>query len=181
MGKTEGGAVWLNADMTTPYDYYQYWRNVEDADTARLLKVFTTLPMTEIKKLEALRDKEINEAKKILAFEATKLAHGEQAAADAQNTAQKVFEQGGVGGDLPTINIDPARFAKGVSIVDLFVEAKLAASKGEARRLIQQGGASVNDNKVGAPDQTVSDSDFTKDGYIKLSAGKKKHVLVKKS
>ncbi len=181
MGKTEGGAVWLNADMTTPYDYYQYWRNVEDADTARLLKVFTTLPMAEIKKLEALRDKEINEAKKILAFEATKLAHGEQAATDAQNTAQKVFEQGGVGGDLPTINIDPARFAKGVSIVDLFVEAKLAASKGEARRLIQQGGASVNDSKVGAPDQTVSDSDFTKDGYIKLSAGKKKHVLVKKS
>ena len=137
--------------------------------------------MAEIKKLEALKDKEINEAKKILAFEATKLAHGEQAALDAQTTAQKVFEQGGVGGDLPTINIDPTRFTGGLSIVDLLVETKLATSKGEARRLIQQGGASVNDNKVGTPDQTVSDSDFTKDGYIKLSAGKKKHVLVKKS
>ena len=181
MGKTAEGAGWRNADMLSPYNYYQYFRNTEDADVGKFLKLFTTLPMAEIKKLEALKDKEINEAKKILAFEATKLAHGEQAALDAQTTAQKVFEQGGVGGDLPTINIDPTRFTGGLSIVDLLVETKLATSKGEARRLIQQGGASVNDNKVGTPDQTVSDSDFTKDGYIKLSAGKKKHVLVKKS
>jgi tyrosyl-tRNA synthetase len=167
--------------MLKPYDYYQYWRNTEDADVGRFLRLFTTLPMHEIKKLEALKDKEINEAKKILAFEATKLCHGEKAAQDAQATAQKVFEQGGVGGDLPSITIEGSRFAKPVPVVDLLVEAKLAASKGEARRLIQGGGAYVNDNKVENTEHTVSDQDFTKDGYIKLSAGKKKHALVRKS
>lgn len=181
MGKTADGAVWLNADMLSPYNYYQYWRNTEDADVGRFLRLFTTLPLAEIKKLEALKDREINEAKKILALEATKLCHGEKAAAEARDTAQKVFEQGGVGGDLPTITVDPARFASAVPVVDLFVEAKLASSKSEARRLIQQGGAYVNDNKVENADQTVSDSDFVKEGYIKLSAGKKKHVLVRKS
>jgi tyrosyl-tRNA synthetase len=181
MGKTAEGAVWLNADMLSPYNYYQYWRNTEDADVGKFLRLFTTLPIAEIKKLEALKDKEINEAKKVLAFEATKLCHGEKAAEEAQGTAQKVFEQGGVGGDLPSISLPAARFAQAIPVVDLFVEAKLAASKSEARRLIQQGGASVNDNKVENTDQTVSESDFTKDGYIKLSAGKKKHALVKKA
>ncbi len=181
MGKTADGAVWLNADLLSPYDYYQYWRNTEDADVGRFLRLFTTLPIAEIKKLEALKDKEINEAKKILAHEATKMCHGEQAANDAQSTAQKVFEQGGVGDDLPSISLPASRFTQAVPVIDLFVEAKLASSKGEARRLIQQGGAYVSDNKVENTEQTVSDSDFTKDGYIKLSAGRKKHALVKKT
>ncbi|HBR68095.1 MAG TPA: tyrosine--tRNA ligase [Rhodospirillaceae bacterium] len=181
MGKTEGGAVWLNADMTSPYDYYQYWRNVEDADTVRLLKIFTLLPMAEIKKLAALQGQEINEAKKVLAFEATKLAHGAAAANDAQGTAQKVFEQGGVGGDLPSIEIPAARLNAGVPVVDLLVETGLAASKGEAKRLIKGGGARVNDNQVTAEDHSVSGKDLAAEGCIKLSSGKKKHALVKVS
>jgi tyrosyl-tRNA synthetase len=179
MGKTVNGAVWLNADMLSPYDYYQFWRNVDDADVSKLLRRFTVLPIAEIKKLEALKDKEINDAKKALAYEATKLCHGEAAANDAQGTAQKVFEQGGVGGDLPSITIDPARLKGGVSIVDLLVEAGLAASKGEARRLIEGGGAKLNDNKIEKADQQASDAELTSEGYIKLSAGKKKHALVK--
>ena len=179
MGKTEGGAVWLNADMTSPYQYYQYWRNVEDADTAQLLKVFTTLPMDEIRKLEALEGAEINEAKKVLAFEATKLCHGEQAAIDAAATAQKTFEQGGAGDDLPSIMVDETRLSAGVAIVDLLVEAGLAESKGKARKLIQQGGAKINDNKIETEDQSISASEITDEGYIKLSAGKKKHALIK--
>ncbi len=179
MGKTAGGALWQNADQTSPYDYWQYWRNVEDADVGRLLKVFTTLSLDEIAKLEKLKDAEINEAKKILAFEATKLCHGEKAAKEAQDTAQKVFEQGGVGDDLPSISIDKSRLSGGVTIVDLLVESGLAASKGEARRLIEGGGAKINDNKINAPTQSASISDLTGEGYIKLSAGKKKHALVK--
>lgn len=179
MGKTESGAVWLNADMLSPYDYYQFWRNADDADVSTLLRRFTTLPMDEIKKLEALKDKEINEAKKILAFEATKLCHGEQAALDAQSTAQKVFEQGGVGDDLPSIEIEKSRLQSGIPVVDLLVESGLAASKGEARRLIQGGGARLNDNKIDAVDASASSADLTADGLIKLSAGKKKHALVK--
>jgi tyrosyl-tRNA synthetase len=179
MGKTEGGAVWLNADMFSPYEYWQYWRNVEDADVSRLLRVFTTLPMDEIRKLEALQDSEINEAKKVLAFEATKLCHGEQAALDAAETARKVFEQGGVGDDLPVIMIDGTRLSAGVPVIDLFVEAGLAASKGEARRLIQGGGAKLNDNKIENDSATAFSTDLTVEGHIKLSAGKKKHALVK--
>jgi tyrosyl-tRNA synthetase len=179
MGKSADGAIWLNADMLSPYDYYQYWRNTEDADVGRFLKIYTTLPMAEIAKLEKLKDAKINEAKKILAYEATKLCHGEAAAKDAQETAQKVFEQGGVGGDLPSVMIEKSRLAQGVAIIDLFVEAGLAASKGEARRLIQGGGARVNDNKVENAEQSASISDLAVEGYIKLSAGKKKHALIK--
>ena len=179
MGKTVSGAVWLNADMLSPYDYYQYWRNADDVMVGTLLRRFTILPMDEIKKLEALEGAEINEAKKILAFEATKLCHGEAAAKDAEATAQKVFEQGGVGGDLPSIDIDAARLSGGVSVVDLFVETGLAASKGEARRLIKGGGARINDVKIEDQDLNASNDDLTSDGYIKLSAGKKKHALVK--
>jgi len=178
MGKTEGGAVWLNADLTSPYDYYQYWRNVEDADTAKLLKIFTTLPMDEIKKLEALEGAEINEAKKVLAFEATQLCHGEQAANDAAQTAAKVFEQGSVGDDLPSITIDAARLENGISILDLFVESGLTASKGETKRLIKGGGAKLNDAPVTDQNATASNADLS-DGHLKLSAGKKKHALVK--
>lgn len=178
MGKTESGAVWLNANMLSPYDYYQYWRNVDDAMVGTLLRRFTVLPMDEIRKLEALKGQEVNEAKKILAFEATKLCHGKVAAAEAQGTAQKVFEQGSVGDDLPSIYIEEARLNKGVPVVDLFVETGLASSKGEARRLIQGGGARVNDEKISAIEHRSSASDLTGQGYIKLSAGKKKHALV---
>lgn len=179
MGKTENGAVWLNRAMLSPYDYYQYWRNADDAMVPILLKRFTILPMDEITKLEALQGQEINEAKKVLAFEATKLCHGEQAAQEAQETAQKVFEQGSVGVDLPSITIDASRLDKGEAIIDLFVEAGLASSKGEIRRLIKQGGARLNDNKIESDDAQACISDLTEDGYIKLSAGKKKHALIR--
>jgi tyrosyl-tRNA synthetase len=179
MGKTVNGAVWLNADLLPPYDYYQYWRNVDDVMVSRLLRRFTILPMDEIRKLEALEGAEINEAKKILAFEATKLCHGEQAATEAAATAQQVFEKGGVGDDLPSIEIDAGRLGQGISVLDLFVETGLAASKGEAKRLIKGGGAKINDNKIEDQDFNASDSDLTADGHIKLSAGKKKHALVK--
>ena len=179
MGKTEGGAVWLNADLTSPYDYYQYWRNVEDVDTVKMLKIFTTLPMDEITKLEALEGADINEAKKILAFEATKLCHGEQAAHDAAQTAAKVFEQGSVGDDLPNITIDASRLDDGISILDLFIECGLAESKGEVKRLIKGGGAKLNDIAITDQNANASKSDLTTEGHIKLSAGKKKHASVK--
>ena len=176
MGKTEGGAIWLNADLTSPYDYFQYWRNVEDADVAKLLKVFTLLPMSEITRLEKLQGQDINEAKRVLAYETTKLAHGEAAAKEAMDTAQKVFEQGGVGEDLPVIYAD---LAAPVPFIDLLVQAGLAPSKGEARRLVTGGGAKCNDQPVTDAALTVSNSNLTSEGYIKLSAGKKRHALVR--
>ncbi len=179
MGKTADGAVWLNADKLPPYDYWQYWRNTEDADVGRFLKLFTTLPMDEIKKLESLQGAEINEAKKILAHEATKMIHGQAAALEAAATAAKVFEQGSVGDDLPSIKIDRARLDAGVSVMDLFVECGLAESKGEVKRLIQGGGARVNDSGISDQALTLSSANLTKEGYIKLSAGKKKHALVR--
>ncbi len=181
MGKTAAGAVWLNPDMLSPYDYYQYWRNTEDADVGRFFKLFTTLPMDEIAELEAAEGNLINESKKRLAYEVTKLLHGEEAAQHAQDTAQKVFEQGGVGDDLPSIEIESARLAADIPVLDLFVETGLAASKGEARRLVQGGGAKVNDVAVKDAGDFVSNADLAaNDGkYIKLSAGKKKHALVK--
>jgi len=179
MGKTAEGAIWLNADKLSPYDYWQYWRNTEDEDVGRFLKLFTTLPMDEIAKLEALQGAEINEAKKVLAFEATKLCHGEQAAKDAQETAAKTFEQGSVGDDLPSIEIEGTRLSGGIEILELFVETGLAASKGEVKRLIKGGGARINDNKIENQEFSASDSDLTDEGYIKLSAGKKKHALVR--
>jgi tyrosyl-tRNA synthetase len=179
MGKTEGGAVWLNADMFSPYDYWQYWRNAEDNDVARLLKVFTVLPMDEIARLEKLGGSEINEAKKILAFEATKLCHGEQAAREAAETARKTFEQGGAGDNLPSIHIDKSRLDHGVPLIDLLIEAGLAASKGEAKRLIEGSGARCNDQPVTIVTHAVTMADMTGEGYIKLSAGRKKHALVR--
>lgn len=178
MGKTENGAVWLNADMLSPYDYYQYWRNADDAMVGTLLRRFTVLPMDEIKKLEALEGAEINDAKKVLAFEATKLCHGEKAAKDAAETAQKTFEQGGVGGDLPTITLSANQLESGVAVIDLFIEAGFASSKGEARRLIQGGGARLNDNKIDDENASVSAADLS-GGQAKLSASKKKHALLK--
>lgn len=179
MGKTENGAVWLNADMLSPYDYYQYWRNVDDVMVSTLLRRFTILPIEEIEKLEALQGQEINEAKKILAFEATKLCHGEQAATDAAETATKVFEQGSVGGDLPSIDVETARLDAGIPVLELLVEAGLAESKGKARKLVEQGGAKLNDEKITDINASASGNDLTAEGHIKLSAGKKKHALVK--
>lgn len=178
MGKTEKGAVWLNAAMLTPYDYWQYWRNVEDADVGKLLRRFTTLPMDEIARLEALQGQEINDAKKILAFEATKMCHGAAEAENAAETARQTFEQGGAGGDLPRITVAGARLSAGLPLLDLLVEAGMAASKGEARRLVQGGGVKVNDNAITDPAHNAGQADITADGYIKLSAGKKKHALV---
>jgi tyrosyl-tRNA synthetase len=176
MGKTAAGAVWLNADMLSPYDYWQYWRNTEDADVERFLKLFTTLPMEEIAKLAALEGVEINEAKKVLANEATTLLHGADAARAAAETAQKTFEQGGAGEDLPTIDGQP-----GDGLLALFVAAGLAASNGEVRRAVQGNSVSVNGTKVTDPSYAVSESDFADGGMIKLSLGKKKHALVRRA
>ncbi len=178
MGKTVDGAVWLNSDMRTPYEYYQFWRNTEDDDVGRFLRLFTILEIAEIEKLEGLEGQEINEAKKILAFEATKLCHGHDAAILAQNTALEVFEQGNAAG-LPAITIDAGRLSDGVSILDLFVETGLAESKSEARRLIKGGGAKLNDNKIETEDRVAEQADFAEEDFIKLSAGKKKHAIVK--
>ncbi|PCI54983.1 MAG: tyrosine--tRNA ligase [Alphaproteobacteria bacterium] len=178
MGKTLNGAVWLNADMLSPYDYYQYWRNVDDIMVDTLLRRFTTLDMMEIRKLSNLQGAEINEAKKILAFEATKLCHGENAAKDAVKTAQDVFEQGGVGGDLPSITVGKDFLENGIEVIELLVETGLCSSKGDARRLIKGGGARINDVPVSSIDQTASLADINGD-HIKVSSGKKRHALVK--
>lgn len=179
MGKTLNGAVWLSADMLSPYDYYQYWRNCDDTMVETLFKRFTMMPMDEIAKLTALQGQEINEAKKILAFEATKMCHGEVAANDAQNTAQKVFEQGSVGDNLPSIEVSKSELENGMAFADLFIACGLATSKGEVKRLIKGGGAKCNDNSVSDIDLTLNAGDLTDEGYIKLSSGKKRHALVK--
>lgn len=180
MGKTLNGAVWLNKAMLSPYDYYQYWRNVDDVMVDKLLKRFTTLHLDEIKQLSGLQGQEINEAKKILAFEATKLCHGEQAAQDARTTAQKLFEQGQAGGDLPIVPVDQATLTKGLDILTLLIQAGFVSSKGEGRRLIKAGGVRVNDEKVTDDTLRLSTADM-QDAHIKLSSGKKKHALIKKA
>lgn len=177
MGKTAGGAIWLNEAMLPAYDYWQFWRNTQDADVGKFLKLFTELPLDEIAKLEALEGQEINEAKRILANEATAMCRGPEAAIHAERTAHETFVKGGAGDDLPTIQIAAARLDEGLPVTDLFIEAGLGASKGEVRRLIKQGGAKINDQKVSGEDITV-DSASLADGKIKLSAGKKRHALV---
>jgi len=179
MGKTAQGAVWLREDMLPAYDYWQYWRNTADADVGRFLKLFTDLPLDEIRRLEALQGQEINEAKIILANEATAMCHGPEAAARAAETARQTFAEGTAGGDLPTVAVARARLDAGIPVVDLMVEAGLAASKGEVRRLIRGGGAKVNDVAVSDEAATLSAADLTERGDIKLSAGKKRHALVK--
>ncbi|MEZ5924938.1 MAG: tyrosine--tRNA ligase [Hyphomicrobiaceae bacterium] len=179
MGKTMAGAVWLNADMLSPYDYWQYWRNAEDADIGRFLKLYTELPMDEIAKLAALGGAEINEAKKVLATEATALLHGRAAAEAAAETARKVFSEGASAAGLPTISIGEAELAAGIGVLTLFVRAGLCASNGEARRQIQGGGLRINDQPVGDDKRQVGPSDLGPDGVIKLSLGKKRHVLIK--
>ncbi|WP_020178511.1 tyrosine--tRNA ligase [Methylopila sp. M107] len=180
MGKTASGAVWLNADMTDPFAFWQFWRNADDADVERFLKLFTDLPLDEIARLSALKDSEINEAKKVLATEATAIVHGRAAAEAAAETARKTFEEGALAESLPTVEIDAALLAGGLGVLQAFAEvAGLVASNGEARRLIKGGGLRVNDKP--APDDRVvlTAADLTPEGVIKLSLGKKKHVLLR--
>lgn len=179
MGKTESGAVWLNADMFSPYDYWQYWRNTEDLDVGKMLALVTTLPMGEVARLSALAGAEINEAKKILATEATALLHGREAANSAAATAQQTFEQGGRGGDLPTIDLAAAEIEAGASVIDQFIAAGLCSSKGEARRHIKAGALKINDLPV-SEERALSTPDII-DGAIKLSIGKKKHAIIRVS
>jgi len=179
MGKTAAGAVWLNADMRSPYDYWQYWRNTEDADVGRFLRLFTDLPMAEIERLEALRGAEINDAKKVLADEATTMLHGAEAARSAREAAEKAFEQGAVSADLPTIEVARAELDAGVPIATLATTAGLTVSNGEARRLAQGGGLRLNDQQIQDGMRLVTSADVTGDGVVKLAAGKKKIVLIR--
>ncbi len=178
MGKTVGGAVWLNADMRSPYDYWQFWRNTEDADVGRFMKLFTDLSMEDIARYEAMQGADINEAKKVLANEATRMLHGEEAAHAAAEAARVAFEVGSVSGDMPTFEIAAADLEAGVVLAALATDAGLAASRGEARRLAQGGGLRVNDAAEADANRTITSADLV-DGVVKLAAGKKKIVLVK--
>ncbi|MBE0694174.1 MAG: tyrosine--tRNA ligase, partial [Aquamicrobium sp.] len=179
MGKSLSGAVWLNPDMLSAYDFWQYWRNTEDADVGRFLKLYTTLPMDEIARLEALGGAEINEAKKVLATEATAMLHGRADAEAAAETARKTFEEGALAESLPTVAVPAAEIEAGIGVLALFVRAGLAASNGEARRHVQGGAVRVNDQPVSDDRRVVGSADVTADGVVKLSLGKKKHVLVR--
>jgi len=179
MGKSVGGAVWLNAEKLLPYEYWQFWRNTEDADVGRFLRLFTELPIDEIAPLERLEGSEINEAKKVLATEATALCHGQEAAEAAAATAHTVFESGGSDSGLPMITVPRDLLAVGIPAFELFNRAGLAASNGEARRLIRGGGARINDAPVENETRTVSLADLDSLGMIKLSAGRKRHALMR--
>jgi tyrosyl-tRNA synthetase len=179
MGKTAAGAVWLNADQVSPYQYWQYWRNTEDDDVARFLKLFTVLPLDEIERLAALQGAEINEAKKILATEATTLVHGRTAADEAAATARTTFEQGGVGASLPTVEIPRAELQTGIGVLAAFVKAGLAGSNGEVRRAIANNAILINDTRVSDEKATIAEADVGTNGAVKLSLGRKRHVLLK--
>jgi len=178
MGKTAAGAVWLNADLVSPYDYWQYWRNTEDGDVSRFLKLFTVLPLDEISRLAALQGSEINEAKKVLATEATALVHGRSAADEAADTSRRTFEEGTHAENLPTVEITTADMAN-LGVLAAFVRAGLVSSNGEARRQIKGGGLKVNDTTVTDEKMVLTTSVLTPEGVIKLSLGKKRHVLLK--
>jgi tyrosyl-tRNA synthetase len=179
MGKTAAGALWLDPEMTSPWDFWQYWRNTEDADVVRFLKLYTTMPMDEIGRLAALGGSEINDAKKVLATEVTAMLHGREAAETAAETARKTFEEGALAENLPTVDVSKAELSAGLGLLNLMVQAGLAGSNGEARRHVQGGAVRVNDAQIGDPKATVSDGDLTADGVIKLSLGKKKHILIR--
>ena len=179
MGKSASGAVWLNADLLPVYDFWQYWRNTEDADVVRFLKLFTILPMDEIARLAALGGSEINEAKKILATEVTTLLHGRDAAEQAAETARKTFEEGALADTLPTVEVAASELEAGIGLLGLIVKAGLAASNGEARRHVQGGAVKINDAGVSDERMSVGSAQLTGDGVIKLSLGKKKHILIK--
>jgi tyrosyl-tRNA synthetase len=179
MGKTAAGAVWLNADQVSPYDYWQYWRNTEDADVSRFLKLFTVLPLGEIERLAALKGADINEAKKVLATEATRLVHGQGAADEAAATARTTFEEGGLGSSLPTVEVPRAELKAGIGVLAAFVKAGLAASNGEVRRAVANNAILVNDVRVTNDKATIGEADVTAEGVVKLSLGRKRHVLLK--
>ena len=179
MGKTAAGAVWLNANRLSPYDYWQYWRNVEDADVGRFLKLFTDVPLGEITRLEKLQGSEINDAKIVLANEATMLCHGAAAARTAAETARRTFVEGGLGQDLPVIEIARAELEVGIAAYELLRRTGLAASNGEARRLVKGGGARLNDAVIEDENRKITTADLDSDGVVKLSFGKKKHAVVR--
>lgn len=179
MGKTAAGAIWLNEAQLSAYDYWQFWRNTEDADVARFLKLFTFLPLDEIARLEKLSGSEINEAKKVLATEATALLHGRDKAEAAAETARKTFEQGTLASDLPTIEIPRSELDAGIGILVAFVKAGLVSSNSEARRQIHGGGLKVNDVAVTSDKASLTPADASASGFIKLSLGKKKHILLR--
>jgi len=179
MGKTAAGAVWLNEEKLSSYDYWQYWRNTEDADVGRFLKLFTDLPLEEIARLEKLQGAEINEAKIILANEATTLCHGAVAAAAAAETARRTFVEGGLGEALPSIDISRADLDAGIVAYDLLRRSGLVASNGEARRLIKGGGARLNDAAIDDENRKIGSGDINADGVIKLSSGKKRHAVIR--
>ncbi|MFC7052690.1 tyrosine--tRNA ligase [Hansschlegelia quercus] len=180
MGKTAGGAVWLNADMASPYVFWQYWRNTEDDDVVRFLKLFTDLPVAEIERLGALGGAEINEAKKVLATEATAIVHGRAAAEEAEATARTTFEEGALSQSLPTVAIDASALVAGLGVLSAFSEiAGLVASNGEARRQVKGGGLRLNDKPVTDERAVLTEADLTPEGVIKLSLGRKKHVLLR--
>ena len=183
MGKTAKGAVWLSNEILSPYEYWQFWRNTADGDVGRFLRLFTELSLEEIIKLEALKDAELNEAKKLLATEATTLCHGKKAAINAANSAYQTFEEGGIGNNLPETVLSIETLSMGVQLLDLLVGPtyglQLAKSKGEARRLIRGGGIRINDQQVTDEARVVTNKDLNKERLIKLSAGKKRHALVK--
>ena len=177
MGKTANGAVWLNAERLNPYEFWQFWRNTEDDDVARFLRLFTELPLDEVQRLGQLRGAEVNEAKQILAMEATKLAHGEEAAREAAETARRTFEEGENAAGLPSVGVSRTELDSGVTVAQLLVRAGLSTSKGEARRLVLNSGARLNGALVLDADSHVTAADLT-EGVLKLTAGKKRHVLV---
>jgi len=179
MGKSLGGAVWLDREMFSVYDFWQYWRNAEDADVTRFLKLYTTLPLSEIERLSALQGAEINEAKKILATEITAMLHGRESALAAQETARQTFEEGKAGGELPTLHLETSELRSGIGLLSLLVRAGLAPSNAAARRHVQGAAIRLNDVLIEDDKRLVSDDDRDGDGLIKLSFGKKKHVIVK--
>ncbi|ESR25087.1 tyrosine--tRNA ligase [Lutibaculum baratangense] len=179
MGKTAAGAVWLNEDMLSSWDYWQFWRNTEDADVGRFLKLFTDLPMEEIARLEALKGSEINEAKKVLATEATAILHGRKAAEEAAETARRTFEEHAFASALPTVEVPAQELEEGMGVLAAFVRAGLCASNGEARRAVTNGAVKVNDRSVSDPHLVLGITDVTSEGVIKLSFGRKKHALLK--
>jgi tyrosyl-tRNA synthetase len=179
MGKTAAGAVWLDAGLVSPYDYWQYWRNTEDSDVGRFLKLFTILPLDEIARLSALKGQEINDAKKVLATEATAMVHGRDAANAAAETARRTFEQGETSLTLPSVNVPRKDIAAGIGVLSAFVTAGLAASNGEARRAISNNAVAVNDVRITNDKHIIGETDINADGVIKLSLGKKQHMLLK--
>lgn len=179
MGKTASGAIWLNEERLSAYDYYQFWRNTEDADVIKFMKLFTELPMEQIAEYAKFEGAAINDAKKILAFEAVKLCRGEEAALTAAETARKTFEEGVLADSLPTVEIARADLDDGIPAFDLFRRADLAKTGGEARRLVKGGGAKINDEKVDDENQVITAAAIDSTGVIKLSAGKKRHVLIR--